>query len=140
MTAKKLFLVRGIPGSAKSTIASQLSNGGSMYHYEADNFFYDDHGNYNYDPAQIKAAHQWCQKMTDLSLKNGSVVVANTFTTLKELRPYFEIAKKHGIVPNVVLAQNNFKNTHNVPEATLVAMKQRFVYDISPLFEEFYPE
>jgi len=63
-------------------------------------------------------------------------VVSNTFTTIKELRPYFDIAKELNIVPTVLLVQGNFKSVHNVPEKTLQKMKARFQYDISELYNE----
>ncbi len=51
-----LYIVRGIPGSGKSTFAKTL--GGQ--HYEADMFFIDENGVYNFDFTKIKDAHQWC--------------------------------------------------------------------------------
>ena len=54
-----LYIVRGIPGSGKSTLAKTL--GGK--HYEADMFFIDGEGHYNFDFTKIKDAHQWCQGM-----------------------------------------------------------------------------
>jgi len=51
---KVLYIVRGIPGSGKSTFAKTL--GGN--HYEADMYFIGESGNYNFDPTKIKDAHQ----------------------------------------------------------------------------------
>ena len=128
---KTLYIVRGIPGSGKSTFAKSL--GGT--HFEADMFFMKD-GEYKYDMFKIKEAHKWCQEQTDRVLAEGEmVVVSNTFTTKKELKPYFELAKKYNIIPTVILCQNNFGSIHNVPEETIEKMKQRFQYDISELFE-----
>lgn len=131
----KLFLVRGLPGSGKSTIAEHLSRISWMQHLEADMYFMKD-GVYNFDINKLGAAHAWCQAETRECLREGNpVVVSNTFTTIKELRPYFDIAKEFNIVPNVILAQNCFQNEHNVPEETLAKMKARFVYDISELYK-----
>jgi len=51
----KLTIIRGLPGSGKSTLAKKLvySNPGSV-HLEADMYFIDRVGVYNYDPAKIK--------------------------------------------------------------------------------------
>jgi predicted kinase len=139
--SKKLFLIRGLPGSGKSTLARQLAECHIMLHFEADQFFSDDSGNYNFDASKLGFAHANCQQNADIGLTNNiSVVVSNTFTTLKELRPYFEIAKKHDIVPTVIHCQNQFKNVHDVPQEALDRMKSRFQHDISPLFHEFFPE
>jgi predicted kinase len=125
-----LILIRGLPGSGKSTFAKSLN----LPHYEADQFFMVN-GVYEFDRTNLGAAHQQCQFDTETALKNGkSVVVSNTFTTIKELRPYFDMASRYGIVPTVITMNGSFKNVHGVPEETLVAMKQRFCHDISSLF------
>ena len=94
-------------------------------------------GEYKFDASRLREAHDWCQTKTReyLSL-DISVIVSNTFTTVKELRPYFDIAKEFNIVPNVFIAQNTFGNVHNVPAETLAKMQARFAWDISELFKE----
>lgn len=140
---RQLILVRGIPGSGKSTLARSLCNlpdNVMARHYEADMYFEDEHGNYNFDVTKLHQAHTWCHNKTREALEqNRTVVVSNTFTTKKELKPYFDMAREFGIVPIVpivYLAQNQFNNVHNVPADKLQAMRDRFQYDISELFEE----
>ena len=131
----KLILVRGLPGSGKSTLAKMITVGETGFHLEADMFFIDSTGDYKFDINYIGTAHKWCQDMTMNLLEKGNyVIVSNTFTTKKELKPYFEIARKCGIIPQVILCQNEFPNVHDVPEETLRKMKERFTYDISSLF------
>ena len=137
---KNMILVRGIPGSGKSTLARNLLNlpdNVMARHYEADMYFLDDQGNYNFDATKLYHAHKWCQNKTREALEeNRTVVVSNTFTTVKELKPYFELAREFGIVPIVYLAQNQFNNVHGVPAEKLQQMRDRFQYDISELFGE----
>jgi predicted kinase len=137
---KQLILVRGIPGSGKSTLARQLMNLSDNImarHYEADMFFMDEAGSYNFDASKLNRAHNWCiDKTRDGLEQNRTVVVSNTFTTVNELKPYFALAKEFGIVPVVYLAQNQFNNVHNVPAEKLEQMRNRFQYDISELFGE----
>lgn len=129
----KLFLIRGMPGSGKSTLAKFLAKN----HFEADQYFYSFDGNYEFDATKLFAAHMWCQNRTrDILLLGYDVAVSNTFTTNKELKPYFDIAAEIGIVPTVILCQNQFDNIHDVPQETLDRMKQRFTYDISSLFKK----
>lgn len=132
-----LILVRGIPGSGKSTLAHMLANSYETAHVlEADMYFMKD-GVYQFDRDKLRQAHQWCQEMTKSHLQNDSVaIVSNTFTTSKELKPYFELAKRFDITPSVFLCQNDWGSIHNVPEETLAAMKARFQYDISHLFKD----
>ncbi len=130
----QFYIVRGIPGSGKSTVARTIADAISGYHFEADMYFEQD-GEYKFDMTKLHQAHQWCQNQVSSCLYYGTnVVVSNTFTTIKELKPYFELAKQYAIVPNVVLAQNQFQNVHNVPEDKLQIMRDRFVYDLTPLF------
>ena len=135
-----LILVRGLPGSGKSTLAEKIADHGNGVfdaHFEADMYFMGPMG-YNWVATEVGKAHAWCQNETRISLINGlDVVVSNTFTTISELRPYFEIAKSCGIVPTVITCQNEFGNVHNVPQATLDKMKTRFQHNISQLFEEY---
>lgn len=130
----KLVLIRGLPGSGKSTMAQALCYNPDWQHLEADMYFMRD-GVYQFDAARLGAAHTWClsETRTALQLYSG-VVVTNTFTTVKELRPYFELAWESGIVPTVLVAQNTFDNVHNVPAEKLAQMQARFQYNISELF------
>jgi predicted kinase len=132
-----LYLIRGLPGSGKSTIAKKLvEHNPTIVHLEADMYFIQEDGSYVWNVLNIGSAHQWCQSKTDENLFHGkSVVVSNTFTTKNELKPYFVIAKKYDIVPTVVLCMNQFGSIHNVPLDTLLKMKARFEYDISSFFE-----
>ena len=142
--SKQLILIRGVPGSGKSTLARKIRRDSynlyksSICHFEADQFFIDVEWEYHFDPSKIKAAHTWCQVETEHALKNGaSVIVSNTFTQLWEMQPYFEMAKKHNAEVVVYLCQGNFKNIHGVPDAKVKQMRDRFEYDVSPLFERF---
>jgi predicted kinase len=127
-----LVLIRGLPGSGKSTIAKNLI--GWYWHVETDQFWMDG-DEYKFDMSRIKEAHQWCQDKTKSMLNMGqSVVVSNTFTTAFELLPYFDIAKEFGIKPQVLLAQGQFGNIHNVPDEVLAKMAARFEYNIDHLF------
>lgn len=121
----KLVLIRGLPGSGKSTLAKTLKG---FIHMETDQYWGKD---YAFDASKLGAAHAWCQEQTRQLLHEGEdVVVSNTFTTKKELKPYIEIAKEFGITPSIILCQNNFGNTHNVPAETLFKMNARFEYNI----------
>lgn len=131
-----LILIRGLPGSGKSTLAQQMVRSFGHVHLEADQFFMRD-GRYDFRSNDLPTAHQWCQNETRRLLTTGmTVIVSNTFTTVKELRPYFDIAAEFDLVPQVVVCQNQFENIHAVPAETLERMRQRWAWDISELFTE----
>ena len=123
---KVLYIVRGIPGSGKSTFAKTL--GGQ--HYEADMFFIDEEGNYKFDVTKIKDAHQWCQGFvkSDMILEYPKIVVSNTSTQEWEMEPYFNLAKEFGYTVFSVVVENRHggTNQHGVPEDKLQMMKDRF--------------
>lgn len=136
----QLILIRGIPGSGKSTLAKALldSYGPSFSVYEADQYYTSADGKYNWDATRVHAAHEWCKSKTLVDLQHGrSAIVSNTFTTLKELDPYFAIAVETGAAVVVYMCQNNWESAHNVPAETMVKMKARFHYDITPLVEKY---
>ena len=129
-----LTLIRGLPGSGKSTLAKKLAERDNAVWIETDMFWGPD---YEFAFARLGEAHQWCQDETRRNLSfEMDVVVSNTFTTKKELQPYFDIAAEFGIKPQVVLCQGSWGSVHNVPEETLARMKARFEYDVSQMLEE----
>lgn len=132
-----LTLIRGWPGSGKSTLAKKLARTTNDLHLEADMYFIDANGNYNWTADKIAEAHRWCQQQTRRHLETRTnVFVSNTFTTHKELKPYFDIALDFDITPVIITMQNNFVNVHNVPVEAIDRMKNRFQYDVRELFEK----
>lgn len=125
-----LYLIRGIPGSGKSTIAAQLANSGIVaVSLEADQYFVNTAGIYNFNPNLLGAAHQWCQDEVKSWLMNGhSVAVSNTSTTEKEVTTYKKIAEEYNaaFVSLIVEHRHEGKNVHNVPVDSIARMKQRF--------------
>lgn len=126
-----LVIVRGIPGSGKTTFAKYCveklkTENIKAIQYEADDYFMHN-GQYKFDITKLAAAHKWCFEKTFSSFDRYNVVfVTNTFTTMKELNPYLKEANLLGIKVIVVRMANEYQNQHNVPEATLTAMRQRF--------------
>jgi len=118
-----LYLVRGVPGSGKTTYAKTL---GVADHYEADMWFENNGG---YDPAKIKLAHEWCQRNAVEAMKAGRpCVVSNTFTRLWEMEPYKQAASRFGYEVREVIMRGEWPNTHGVPEDKVRAMRDRFEY------------
>ena len=117
----ELILIRGLPGSGKSTMARSLASEGFL-HFEADMFFEVD-GQYRYDASRIREAHSWCQNMARQALAAGKrVVVSNTFTQLRELAPYFSMAQN----ARVIEANGKWQNVHGVPTEILDRMALRW--------------
>lgn len=118
----QLIIIRGLPGSGKSTMAQGYVMAG-FKHFEADMFFVDAHGNYNFVPSNIKHAHQWCQDQVRKALVEGyDVVVSNTFTQKWEMQPYLDMMPN----PTILEAKGSWKNVHGVPDEVIAKMRARW--------------
>lgn len=134
MIPKVLTLVRGLPGSGKSTFANFVWNDYAIC--EADKFFYDKEGNYNFDASKLKQAHEWCRNEVETRMKDNEanhqyypeIVVSNTFTQEWEMEAYYELAKKYDYLVISIIVENRHggKNVHGVPEEKLEQMRNRF--------------
>ena len=122
----ELILIRGLPGSGKSVMARRLAESG-YEHFEADQYFIGKDGEYKFDGAQIKAAHDWCFDRARATLAAGlPVVVSNTFSRMWELQPYVDLAKELGAPLYVMEARGAFENVHGVPAEHVARMKDRW--------------
>jgi predicted kinase len=127
---KELFLLRGLPGSGKSSIAKSLSTSMSG-HVEADMFFLNHKGEYKFDASKLKEAHEWCRKEAESYMKPHGfdrVIVSNTFTQEWEMDAYYNLAKKYGYRVHSIIVENRHEgvNEHGVPADKLEQMKNRF--------------
>jgi predicted kinase len=126
---KKLILLRGLPGSGKSTMAKILGNGANQSHHEADMYFMQD-GTYQFDGSKLKDAHAWCKDSVRKNMERNfnTIVVSNTFTQEWEMEAYYELAKEHGYTVFSLVVENRHGgvNEHGVPADNLKRMKDRF--------------
>jgi predicted kinase len=122
---KELILLRGLPGSGKTTLARSL---GGM-HMEADKYFMYS-GKYEFDASKLRDAHNWCQNAVRVGMETQGqkIVVSNTFTTEWEMDPYYKLAEQYGYRVYSLVVENRHMgvNQHGVPADKLEQMKNRF--------------
>lgn len=136
---KILILCRGISGSGKSTFAEYILELVKRGHgrgypgasrHSADKYFeITDKNNpyappkYIFDSSKLYEAHQQCIKSTESSMcqEYSPIIIENTNTTDKELKPYLELASKYGykVVSLIVEKRHEGQNIHSVPDETI---------------------
>jgi len=130
---KNLYIVRGLPGSGKSTFAKSIAK--SYQVFEADQYFMKN-GKYKFDPTKLKEAHNDCKNRVTRRMRETlfnliffrNIVVSNTFTQEWEMEFYFDIAKLYGYKVHTIIVENRHEgvNVHGVPEDKLQVMEDRF--------------
>ena len=133
---KYLIILKGCPGSGKSTYAKRLSKKFfELYSVKsticsADDFFMVN-GSYVYDPAKIGLAHMICFKKAAKAFESGTtlVIIDNTNTKLRDYKKYIDAAVDYKIVIRTIgETTDEFiklcceRNIHSVPEETIKRM------------------
>lgn len=125
---KQLIIMRGLPGSGKSTRAKTLVKNGIIY--STDNYFIDANGNYIFDESKVYEYHLKNIDATLESMKNGitPIIIDNINTIAKHTLPYVINAKyfKYEIIieeSDLFDFEKCYKlNKHNVSKENLLSM------------------
>lgn len=127
---KTLLLLRGIPGSGKTTLAKHIAEVSGAPIFSIDSYFENETGEYHFDYTKNHLAYKECESKTKESLEKGIpfVIVDHTFTLEWEMKPYEDLAKIHGYRLSVVTVENRHggKNIHQIPEEQIEKMKSKF--------------
>lgn len=135
----KLVIMRGLPGSGKSFKAAQM--GGKVFSTDD---FWTEVATDGFDGERIQEAHAWNINRAAKALfedKATLVIIDNTNTKAWEAKPYIVLAEAAGYEMEIVESDSPWcrdvkecfkKNQHNVPEAGIQAMFDRWEYDLTP--------
>lgn len=125
----KVSIMRGLPGSGKTTHAKTLSR----VIISADIFFVDSDGRYRFNPELIKEAHNFCLRQFIKALDGTeNIIVDNTNLNVWEVAPYYRITEafnceveivEMNCLPNVAFA----RQIHGVPQDTFNSMIGKFL-------------
>ncbi|XP_009948356.1 PREDICTED: NEDD4-binding protein 2-like 2 [Leptosomus discolor] len=139
---KLLLLLRGLPGSGKSTLSRILlgqSRDGIIF--STDDYFRQQDG-YTYNAAHLGDAHDWNQKRAKQAMEQGKspVIIDNTNTQAWEMKPYVEVALEKGYRVEFHEPDTWWKfepeelekrNKHGVTREKIAQMLERYEYQIS---------
>jgi hypothetical protein len=128
-----LILVRGLPGSGKTTLSNIILMWPSSEKPDvisSDDFFVNENNEYIFDLLKTKEAINDCQNRCAQKMRIGTqrIVVANTFVEESEMEPYFEIAKMYNYRVHTIVVENRHgsKNVHGIPKEKIREMKKKF--------------
>lgn len=153
---RTLILMRGIPGSGKSTIARSLAgvvneeiikDGRHRYQYGttgsmgavlSTDFYFMDSGEYRFDPSKLGDYHGQNQACCEDLMVDGEpvIVIDNTNTQIWEMEPYVNLATEYGYkvvvveIPHPPIDVAMARNSHGVPREALERMVKRWQSEI----------
>jgi len=115
-----------VSGSGKSTFAELL---GTKAICCADDYYMHD-DEYIWKAEDIGKAHDWCQRKCRRFMKAQAerIVIANTNTTERELKPYYDLGRNFNYRVFSIIVENRMltKNINSVPNETILKMRNRF--------------
>ncbi len=131
LNTHSLILLRGLPGSGKTTLAKLLSENNKYPVFSVDDYFTNSEtGEYVFKFEENYLAYKACEENTEneMYMKTRKVIIHNTFTLDWELEPYFKLAEKYDYQLFIVTVENYHKNTnlHNVSDEQLHKMAQKY--------------
>lgn len=137
MSSPSLILLRGLPGSGKSTVAALLSESGKYPVFSVDDYFTDKQTKeYRFEFERNHLAYKQCEQNTLAKMMEGApkIFVDNTFTLEWEMEPYFKMAAEHQYQVHVLTVENRHGsgNIHGISDKQLKRMADKYKVVLLP--------
>lgn len=137
---KTLFIMRGCPGSGKSTYVNRSLTSNVC---SADDYFVNHNGVYVFDAEKLRQAHAYCQSLCLYFMKQDVAYIAidNTNTRPKEMDHYMSLATLYGYEVQIIRMDADpeiaaARNTHGVPREKVLEMAARLEIPLPAYFPE----
>tara|TARA_Y100000034_G_scaffold96097_1_gene116927 strand:+ start:31 stop:489 length:459 start_codon:yes stop_codon:yes gene_type:complete len=138
---KVMYIVRGLPGSGKSSLAKKLS-GPHGQSFSTDDFFMVG-DEYQYNEERIVEAHQWNIERAKRAAEQGisPIVIDNTNVQFWHFQPYVDIAEEFGYQVKIEEPTTDWardpeelarRNKHKVPETGIREMLDKWETEKPP--------
>lgn len=131
MQQNALILLRGLPGSGKTTLAKLLSENNTYPVFSVDDYFTNEvTGEYIFNFQNNHLAYKQCEALTKDAMQQAipKILVHNTFTLDWELEPYFKMSSQFNYKLFVVTVENyhGHQNVHEVSDEQLQKMAEKY--------------
>src|SRR5688572_13117813 len=125
---RSLIILRGLPGSGKTTLASVLA-GDSSPVFSIDDYFTTS-GKYRFEFDKNHLAYKQCEERTRSAMQQGlgKIFLDNVFSLEWEMEPYFQLAKEFNYEIFVVTVENRHGsgNIHGISDEQLKKMAEKY--------------
>lgn len=125
-----LIILRGLPGSGKTTLANILSEN-KWPVFSIDSYFTDPITNkYHFQFDKNHLAYKNCEEQTKQAMQNKieKIFIDNVFSIDWEIEPYFKLASKNNYSIFIVTVENYHgnKNIHEISEEQIQKMAAKY--------------
>lgn len=136
MNSKSLILLRGLPGSGKTTLANVLSEGNKYPVFSVDDFFTSETGEYRFEFEKNHLAYKQCEECTRAAMQQGKekIFLDNVFSLEWEMEPYFKMASEYHYRVFVMTLENRHgsSNIHGLSDEQLQKMATKYKVVLLP--------
>ena len=144
---KTVIIMRGLPGSGKSTYVDQMRVGLDESPYKvrvvSTDYEFTVNGQYQFDASKLSSAHAKCYWRFIQAIKAGDadvVIVDNTNSSAWEISPYVLGAQAFQYKPEIHELECDpevaaSRNIHGVPRETILKMAERMKEPLPPFWE-----